>query len=281
MEVEAPVAPPAIESEPESAEMEPEFVGEVTEEVAAPAAPEPVEEAPVATEKLVGEPPMDDSQIEQLLSEKLIAGYVLMEATCPKCAVPLVKSHNSVPKTLGSSSFDGDDKKVVVDQVVLVPSGSFEQPFKPVNGVPMCVACDSHVITQQTELAILEECDSLKDKGSIYVALDAMTEPSTATQIMPEIEEEKKEEEPAPQVVVDSKGEEKEVIKLDDITEDDVVVGNHRQKFLVDIKPTSFDMEGTSHVEMALSPKMGHPDKPIVVEEPTKEDVEEEEYCMR
>jgi hypothetical protein len=137
------------------------------------------------------------------------------------------------------------------------------------------------VITQQTELAILEECDSLKDKGSIYVALDAMTEPSTATQIMPEIEEEKKEEEPAPQVVVDSKGEEKEVIKLDDITEDDVVVGNHRQKFLVDIKPTSFDMEGTSHVEMALSPKMGHPDKPIVVEEPTKEDVEEEEYCMR
>jgi hypothetical protein len=56
-------------------------------------------------------------------------------------------------------------------QVSMVLSESFDQPFKPVPGVPICVACQSHVITHESEISILEQCDSLKDKGSILVAL--------------------------------------------------------------------------------------------------------------
>eukprot|EP00537_Pseudo-nitzschia_pungens_P002223 CAMPEP_0172363502 /NCGR_PEP_ID=MMETSP1060-20121228/6846_1 /TAXON_ID=37318 /ORGANISM="Pseudo-nitzschia pungens, Strain cf. cingulata" /LENGTH=1179 /DNA_ID=CAMNT_0013086253 /DNA_START=103 /DNA_END=3642 /DNA_ORIENTATION=- len=112
-----------------------------------------------------------EAKLEQLLSEKLMQGYVLMEASCPKCATPLVKNHQMVPKTLLNPSTDENDSKKV-DKSVLVPQESFDQPFRPVDGVPMCVACNSHVITHGTEVSILEHCDSMKDKGSIYVALE-------------------------------------------------------------------------------------------------------------
>jgi hypothetical protein len=59
---------------------------------------------------------------------------------------------------------------------VLLPQESFDQPFRPVEGVPICVSCKSHVITQETEISILEQCDSLRDKGSIYVALKEVKE---------------------------------------------------------------------------------------------------------
>ena len=108
----------------------------------------------------------DESQIENLLSEKLMDGFVLLEKSCPVCATPLVKS---------AEIYDDDDNKIISGSVdvkpTLVPSGSFEQPFIPVGGVPFCVSCQSHVITQECEISILERCDSLKNKGSILVAL--------------------------------------------------------------------------------------------------------------
>jgi len=100
-------------------------------------------------------------------------GYVLLETSCPVCSTPLVKNHHMVPKSLSpSAEFEvGNFAKSV-----LLPSKSFEQPFRPVEGVPICVSCKSHVITQETEVCILEQCDSLKDKGSIYVALKDVQE---------------------------------------------------------------------------------------------------------
>jgi hypothetical protein len=227
----------------------------------------------IATESEIGrEEAISDAKIEQLLSEKIMEGYVLMEATCPKCAVPLVKNHQMVPRSLSNLSIDENDptKKKVVDRAILLPMESFEQPFKPVDGVPMCVGCDSHVITQETEIAILEQCDTLKDKGSIYVALETAIDPSTATP-EPEPEETKVDN------IEDVDG--LEIIHLEDVTEDDVIVGGHRRKFIVDIETTSFDMDGISQVEMTMSPKMGDSAKPIDVEEMTKED--EEEHSVR
>ena len=54
-------------------------------------------------------------------------------------------------------------------------SGSFAQeaaPFSPVSGVPFCVSCNSHVVTRDEDMIALERCHSLKDRGSIIVAID-------------------------------------------------------------------------------------------------------------
>ena len=121
---------------------------------------------------------INEARLEQLLSEKLMQGYVLLESSCPVCATPLVKNHHMVPKSLSvrSESFEGGTFK----HNVLLPQDSFDQPFRPVEGVPICVSCKSHVITQETEISILEQCDSLRDKGSIYVALKEVYEGPSA-----------------------------------------------------------------------------------------------------
>ena len=217
-----------------------------------------VESADIGREEAI-----NDAKIEQMLSEKLMSGYVLMEATCPKCVVPLVKNHQMVPKSLSMDENDG--RKINVDDPVILPAGSFEQPFKPVDGVPMCVACNSHVITSEMEIAILEQDGSILDKGSIYVALEAATEPIV--------------EAPQEKIVVDSNGKTPEVINLENITEDDVIVGGHRKKFMVDIETVDMD-DGMSNVEIVVSPKMGDERKPINVEN-IAEEVDPEEQAER
>mmetsp|Transcript_334 Transcript_334/g.795 ORF Transcript_334/g.795 Transcript_334/m.795 type:complete len:1201 (-) Transcript_334:141-3743(-) len=223
----------------------------MTSAVAIPAA-----EADIAREKAI-----EDAKVEQLLSEKLMNGYVLMEATCPNpnCALPLVKNNKAVPRNL---SRDENDPVVGnIDNPVVVPSKSFEQPFKPVDGVPVCVGCNSHVITQELELAILEESDALTDKGSVYVALQAQ-HPQKSEQVIQEAATD-----PSTIIPEEQDGNDPEIINLEDVTEDDVLVGSHRQKFVVDIAATSYDMDGVSNVEMMMSPRAGDPEKPIDVED--------------
>jgi Sjogren's syndrome/scleroderma autoantigen 1 (Autoantigen p27) len=105
----------------------------------------------------------EDLEIERLLSQKLLEGYVLMERSCPACATPLVKNH------VGQ---DEDDAGRELSPFV-VPSQSFDQPFRPVNGVPFCVSCQAHVVTDESEISILEQCDSLKTKGQILISLQS------------------------------------------------------------------------------------------------------------
>jgi hypothetical protein len=106
------------------------------------------------------------AHIEHLLSEKLLEGYVLLESTCPACSTPLVKNNHMVPKSLAENG--GAPMK----NPVLVSADSFDKPFKPVQGVPVCVVCQAHVVTRESEISILERCESLKDKGSILLALN-------------------------------------------------------------------------------------------------------------
>ncbi|KAG7337904.1 hypothetical protein IV203_022434 [Nitzschia inconspicua] len=106
---------------------------------------------------------VNESKIEQLLSEKLMEGYVLLESSCPVCSTPLVKNE--------ISSKDGRKESSKMPKPVILSSNSFDKPFKPVDGVPICIVCRSHVVTHESEISILERCDSLKDKGSILLAL--------------------------------------------------------------------------------------------------------------
>ncbi|KAL3931120.1 MAG: hypothetical protein SGARI_004287 [Bacillariaceae sp.] len=116
---------------------------------------------------------INEERIEQLLSEKLMTGYVLMEHSCPVCSTPLVKN-NHMPD--GSKS---DDSSASINSKgrkgVIIGSDSFDKPFKPVAGVPLCVVCRAHVVTNESEISILEHCESLKDKGSILLALEDST----------------------------------------------------------------------------------------------------------
>lgn len=107
-----------------------------------------------------------EMEIEKLLSEKLLQGYLLLEKACPSCATPLVKQQIN-------STVDKDDEVSHNTSVepLLVPSESFDQPFCPVAGVPFCVSCQSHVVTEESEVRLLEKSDTLKAKGSILVAI--------------------------------------------------------------------------------------------------------------
>jgi Sjogren's syndrome/scleroderma autoantigen 1 (Autoantigen p27) len=128
----------------------------------------------------------DDEHIEQLLSEKLMEGYVLLEKSCPVCSTPLVKG-------VADDEDEGVFKEI---EPVMIPKGSFMQPFIPVEGVPLCVACTSHVVTQDNELNILTKCGSLKAKGGILVAAPSSKEPEIidVTQYEDTHDDEKKEE---------------------------------------------------------------------------------------
>ena len=145
-----------------------------------------------ATEQHIHSPMLndDDAEIERLLSEKLLEGYTLMERICPSCATPLVKNKNN-------HAMEESKQKQNVEAFV-VPSKSFEQPFQPVLGVPFCVSCQAHVVTEESEISVLERCDSLKMKGQILVALNSITEtetPSEITGVEKEVEEGQRQEE--------------------------------------------------------------------------------------
>mmetsp|Transcript_52635 Transcript_52635/g.127579 ORF Transcript_52635/g.127579 Transcript_52635/m.127579 type:complete len:991 (+) Transcript_52635:182-3154(+) len=108
---------------------------------------------------------IDDDRKEKLLTEKLLNGFVLLEDFCPACSTPLVKNAEST-----TTKDESQKRKMGEAEHFLVPNTSFEQPFRPVPGVPVCVVCNSHVITREDDIDLLERCDSLKDKGSILVS---------------------------------------------------------------------------------------------------------------
>ena len=125
----------------------------------------------------------EDAEIERLLSEKLLEGYILMERICPSCATPLVKNKIDEEK---------EKKANNALEPFVVPSKSFDQPFQPVLGVPFCVSCHAHVVTDESEISILEKCDTLKMKGQILVSLQSVSEaedPSEITGIEKELDD--------------------------------------------------------------------------------------------
>lgn len=88
---------------------------------------------------------LTEAEIEQELSEKLLDGFTLLERACPACTTPLVKQMNDdVPKSTADSTTD---------------SHSAESSAAPMPGIPYCVQCQAHVITEQKEMDIFEKSD--------------------------------------------------------------------------------------------------------------------------
>eukprot|EP00559_Dactyliosolen_fragilissimus_P005882 CAMPEP_0184859864 /NCGR_PEP_ID=MMETSP0580-20130426/4834_1 /TAXON_ID=1118495 /ORGANISM="Dactyliosolen fragilissimus" /LENGTH=1227 /DNA_ID=CAMNT_0027356717 /DNA_START=26 /DNA_END=3709 /DNA_ORIENTATION=- len=92
---------------------------------------------------------------QQLLTEKIIAGYSLLDVSCPNCLTALVKSSSSeTPEKVNKNTYP-------------------RSRAHPVSGVPFCVLCSSHVVTSEEEISILSELDATGEmSGSILVATD-------------------------------------------------------------------------------------------------------------
>lgn len=93
-------------------------------------------------------PGLSEDQIEDLLSEKLMEGYELIEMPCPSCTTPLIKSKSPV-----------EHLKSPLKNPVQIPNRNPDKPFEPVGGVPLCVACNCHVVTQQIEMDLLDSAE--------------------------------------------------------------------------------------------------------------------------
>jgi hypothetical protein len=201
-------------------------------------------------------------------------GYVLLEKSCPVCSTPLVKR----------SGFDDEDDEGMeqVLEPIMVPSGSFDQPFKPVEGVPFCVGCSSHVITQECEISILERCDSLKAKGSILVALQdtsfdvsgsQYTTPSAQQQQQQQQQQEKK-------VVVDPSGtstkdaisQHSHVIDLTEVREKNTIAETTAQQSIQKEVVTSFSSKHSGEVPQTVYSDEKKEEDPSAYDDDKKEE---------
>lgn len=129
-----------------------------------------------------------EEHVERLLSERLVDGYLLLEKACPACATPLVKREAGwSPRSLGSrsarqqpmhgpsSNFEGTKSCDNLTYGAGIDSVAYESPIQPIAGVPFCVSCQAHVVTNADEVVVLETVDHLKVRGTIMVAMSRET----------------------------------------------------------------------------------------------------------
>jgi len=97
---------------------------------------------------------LSESEVETLLTEKLIQGFVLQPTCCPTCNTPLVKAMTNMPIPVEEDDGDGAGKTV------------------PINGVPFCVSCCAHVMTTKEEIRIMTEKNALLGgSGAVLLAM--------------------------------------------------------------------------------------------------------------
>jgi len=97
-------------------------------------------------------------EVDAMITDKLLDGYVLQTKVCPFCNTPLVKAADT-SEGLGA--------------VASVSSGESLKPAEPIQGVCFCVGCSAHVVTTKEENRILTELDILNGKshGAILMAM--------------------------------------------------------------------------------------------------------------
>ena len=115
----------------------------------------------------------NSKNIEELLVNHLVQGAKLMEQWCPACNHPLLKVGEtpallSPSKSLSTaSSFDSTATDIE------------DVEWKPVEGVPYCVVCEAHVVTNEKELAFAAENfgdGKRQKKGSLTTLLEGIPE---------------------------------------------------------------------------------------------------------
>ena len=108
---------------------------------------------------------LQETEIEEMLSEHLVEGCVLMDKSCPACVTPLLKHTDD----LGTDANDENSLKKVKSR----ETAKSTQTLTPIDGVPFCVACQAHVVTSSDEIDKVEEQkQSLKDLVLTALALD-------------------------------------------------------------------------------------------------------------
>lgn len=122
----------------------------------------------------------DEDEVENRLSDKLMKGYMLLEQQCPVCSIPLVKepaastssgrsegeedgcSRDSICGGTKDKNNNNDESMnsiittQTLDDPIILSSKLFEKGVDPLVGIPFCVMCHSHIITDQYELDLLE-----------------------------------------------------------------------------------------------------------------------------
>jgi hypothetical protein len=113
----------------------------------------------------------DEDRIEQLLSERLLQGFTLLEdQACPVCSTPLI---------LQEPSSGDEDTCTETDEILSSTTSAnrvnttMHSQIQPISGVPFCVACPAHVITEEVHVKFIEQHQEDVDKlrGTILVAL--------------------------------------------------------------------------------------------------------------
>jgi len=94
---------------------------------------------------------ISESEVETLLTEKLMQGFVLQPNCCPTCNTPLVKAMINMP-----IAANGDDANDTT----------------PINGVPFCVSCKAHVMKTKEEIRIMTETNAIMGaRGEVLLAM--------------------------------------------------------------------------------------------------------------
>ena len=108
---------------------------------------------------------LKEADIEELISEHLVDGCVLMDKSCPACVTPLLKHVDELP---GDATDDASLRRGKSRE-----TSKSAQSLTPIDGVPFCVACQAHVVTSSDEIEKVEEKkQSLKDMVLTALALE-------------------------------------------------------------------------------------------------------------
>ncbi|CAB9508366.1 expressed unknown protein [Seminavis robusta] len=92
----------------------------------------------------------DEEEVEDLLSAKLMNGFMLLEIPCPRCLIPLVKKPvDGTDHGHHTGSADRKPKLVTPASIAAIP--------KPIKGIPFCVICENYVVTTQEEIQWLTQ----------------------------------------------------------------------------------------------------------------------------
>lgn len=164
----------------------------------------------ISMDSVVIPSPDELDQVERLLRERLVQGYCLLERSCPACTTPLVRQPlHPAPTLHPNGQCDGaDDSGGDIAAIASAYSGSSDgsrQTAPIVAGVPYCVKCSAHVVSQAAEIDLLDNQNNKQDhfsrrkKGVILVTtVPSATSPKSAVS-------RKHERHQYPDVSVDSK----------------------------------------------------------------------------
>jgi hypothetical protein len=117
----------------------------------------------------------DEELVEQKLSEKLMEGFLLLEKACPCCATPLVKQEESddvlllQQQAVTTTTEANSTKSQKSDDDM---SSTLQTTVTPIAGIPFCVTCQAHIVTNEVEAVALQERYAGKTvQGKIMVAV--------------------------------------------------------------------------------------------------------------